>query len=115
MGTRKPKSKQGSNGHRPRNGSAQTFKPAADSDVRSYSIPDYRLEHPDLSVRQTIEKGKDGAEHVRYEVTGDLERPSHRFVTPSISIRSSASRFTATCCSTAKWRLGSKISISKGR
>jgi pyruvate dehydrogenase E1 component alpha subunit/2-oxoisovalerate dehydrogenase E1 component alpha subunit len=75
MGTRKPKSKQGSNGHRPRNGSAQTFKPAADSDVRSYSIPDYRLEHPDLSVRQTIEKGKDGAEHVRYEVTGDLGRP----------------------------------------
>jgi len=75
MGTRKPKSKQGSNGHRPRNGSAQTFKPAADSDVRSYSIPDYRLEHPDLSVRQTIEKGKDGAEHVRYEVTGDLDGP----------------------------------------
>jgi pyruvate dehydrogenase E1 component alpha subunit/2-oxoisovalerate dehydrogenase E1 component alpha subunit len=75
MGTRKPKSKHGSNGHRPRNGSAQTLKPAADADLRSYSIPDYRLEHPDLSVRQTIEKGKDGTEHVRYELTGDLDGP----------------------------------------
>ncbi len=75
MGTRKPKSKQGSNGHRPRNGSAQTFRPVVTADVRSYSIPDYRLEHPDLSVRQTIEKGMDGTEHVHYEVTGNLDAP----------------------------------------
>src|SRR5207302_4842869 len=40
-----------------------------------YSIPDTRLEHPDLTVRQSIEKDKDGAEHVRYEVTGNLNAP----------------------------------------
>jgi TPP-dependent pyruvate/acetoin dehydrogenase alpha subunit len=47
----------------------------ADSDLRTYSIPDTRLEHPDLSVSQRIEKDKDGAEHVRYEVNGDLNAP----------------------------------------
>jgi TPP-dependent pyruvate/acetoin dehydrogenase alpha subunit len=64
------KAKPGSNGHARRNGSARS-KPAT-THLRSYSIPDTRLEHPDLAVRQAIEKGKDGAEHVRYEVTGDL-------------------------------------------
>jgi pyruvate dehydrogenase E1 component alpha subunit/2-oxoisovalerate dehydrogenase E1 component alpha subunit len=63
---KKSNSKHSSNGHRPRNGSSQQ------AGVRTYSIPDMRLEHPDLTVRQRIEKDKDGADHVRYEVTGNL-------------------------------------------
>jgi TPP-dependent pyruvate/acetoin dehydrogenase alpha subunit len=43
--------------------------------LRRYSIPDTRLEHPDLSVKQRVEKDKDGTEHVRYEVSGDLDAP----------------------------------------
>src|SRR5271170_5243053 len=75
MAIKKTKSaKQHSNG-RSRNGSQHsTSKPTA-SDLRTYSIPDTRLEHPDLTVRQAIEKDKDGAEHVRYEVTGNLNAP----------------------------------------
>jgi TPP-dependent pyruvate/acetoin dehydrogenase alpha subunit len=45
------------------------------SDLRSYLIPDYRLERPDFTVRQAIEKHKDGTEHVRYEVEGNLSAP----------------------------------------
>ncbi len=88
MAIKKTKSsaKHGSNGHPPRNGAppsksplvakdARNGAPAKNSDIRTYSIPDYRLEHPDLSVRQTIEKGKDGTEHVHYEVTGNLDAP----------------------------------------
>src|ERR1700733_9296532 len=64
------------NGHRSRNGvSPSTAKSAANSCLRTYSIPALRLEHPDLSVPQRIEKDKDGAEHVRYEVSGNLEAP----------------------------------------
>jgi TPP-dependent pyruvate/acetoin dehydrogenase alpha subunit len=62
----KSKTKPGSNGHRSRNGSR------VNSDLRSYLIPDYRLERPDFTVRQAIEKHKDGTEHVRYEVEGNL-------------------------------------------
>src|SRR5580700_8840423 len=69
MAIKKKNSKNGTNGSRRRNGASQS-KP--DGDLRTYSIPDMRLEHPDLSVRQAIEKDKDGAEHVRYEVTGNL-------------------------------------------
>src|SRR5258708_28608367 len=69
----------GSNGKRPRNGTHPTKSTSAsktkDTDLRTYSIPDTRLEHPDLSVRQSIEKDKDGAEHVRYAVTGNLNAP----------------------------------------
>ena len=65
----KSKTKPGSNGHRSRNGSR------VNSDLRSYLIPDYRLERPDLTVRQAIEKHKDGTEHVRYEVEGNLSAP----------------------------------------
>jgi TPP-dependent pyruvate/acetoin dehydrogenase alpha subunit len=61
-----------SNGHRG-NGTSQSSSDK--SNLRTYSIPDTRLEHPDLSVRQSIEKDKDGAEHVRYEVTGNLNAP----------------------------------------
>ena len=98
MGNKK-KSKASSNGSRPRNGSsaskthgaadaearpeqaqrAERVRPGersstADPNLRTYSIPDYRLEHPNFTVRQSVEKGKDG-EHVRYEVEGDLSAP----------------------------------------
>ena len=73
MGTKKTKSKQSPNGNRSRNGAFRSK--LSTTDRRAYSIPDLRLEHPDLTVRQAIEKGKDGAEHVRYEVEGDLSAP----------------------------------------
>src|SRR2546421_12740596 len=76
MATKKKSSAVNSkNGTRRSNGAFQpTSKPTA-SHLRTYSIPDYRLEHPDLTVRQSVEKDKDGAEHVRYEVTGNLNAP----------------------------------------
>jgi pyruvate dehydrogenase E1 component alpha subunit/2-oxoisovalerate dehydrogenase E1 component alpha subunit len=75
MAIKKKSSKPSSNGHR-RNGSSQPrANSSASASPRTYSIPDYRLEHPDLTVSQAIEKDKDGAEHVRYEVTGDLNAP----------------------------------------
>jgi TPP-dependent pyruvate/acetoin dehydrogenase alpha subunit len=75
MALKKKKStfKQSTNGNRGRNG-ASGPKPD-DTDLRTYTIPDCRLEHPNFTVRQAIEKGKDGAEHVRYEVEGDLNAP----------------------------------------
>ncbi len=99
MGNNKKKSKAASNGHRPRNGSrpgTTTLHRAASGnghvgtpppdrsversstntrDLRTYSIPDYRLEHPAFKVTQRTEKDKAGHEHVRYEVTGDLDAP----------------------------------------
>jgi pyruvate dehydrogenase E1 component alpha subunit/2-oxoisovalerate dehydrogenase E1 component alpha subunit len=86
MGNKK-RSKASSNGNRPRNGRVGTSafgrsernstkgnnKPA--SDLRTYSIPDYRLEHPDFTVRQRVEKDRQGQEHVRYEVEGNLDAP----------------------------------------
>src|SRR6202047_2440732 len=73
MGTKKTKSKQSSNGNRSRNGAFRSkLNP---TDLRAYCIPDLRLEHPDLTVRQSIDKDKDGAEHVRYESTGNLSPP----------------------------------------
>ena len=98
MANKKTKSKTNSNGNHPRNGSRfSTVHGAADAPVRrtrdnstksrtdegvrpsthlrTYSIPDTRLEHPDLTVSQRIEKDKDGVEHVRYEVTGNLDAP----------------------------------------
>ena len=105
MGNNKKKSKESSNGNRPRNGNARVgtaasavrrreARPAsvgadassalerssmkaaqASSDVRTYSIPDYRLERPTFTVTQRTEKDKQGQEHVRYEVTGDLDAP----------------------------------------
>ena len=62
-----------SNGNRRRNGASQS-KPNT-AHLRTYPIPDARLELSDLSVSQRIEKDKDGAEHVRYEVTGNLNAP----------------------------------------
>src|SRR5580658_9632311 len=67
------KKKSNSNGSRRRNGAPQSK--STTTDLRTYSIPDTRLEHPDLSVSQSIEKDKDGVGHVRYEVTGNLNAP----------------------------------------
>src|ERR1700678_2602157 len=73
---KKSLSKSRSNGHRSRNGtSGASAEPTSATDLRTYSIPDARLEHPDLSVSQRVEKDKDGTEHVRYEVTGNLNAP----------------------------------------
>src|ERR1700719_4289551 len=79
---KKSKPKSSSNGNRPRTSKTRVaaggFVPPPkgnSTDLRTYSIPDLRLEHPDLSVRQAIEKDRDGAEHVRYEVTGNLNAP----------------------------------------
>src|SRR5271169_1166536 len=88
MGNKKTKRKHNSNGSRPRNvgvGTGAFARPLERSstmgnnsplsDLRTYSIPDYRLEHPDFTVSQHVEKDRHGAEHVRYEVTGDLGAP----------------------------------------
>ena len=73
MVNKKTKSKASPNGNRFRNGGRSSE--ANTSYLRTYSISDMRLEHPDLSVSQRVEKDKDGAEHVRYEVTGNLNAP----------------------------------------
>jgi pyruvate dehydrogenase E1 component alpha subunit/2-oxoisovalerate dehydrogenase E1 component alpha subunit len=94
MRNKKTKSKLNSNGNRSRNGAgpsnadvgAAALGPAVErsstkgdnsnsSAIRTYSIPDYRLEHPDLTVRHAMEKDQDGVEHVRYQVTGNLNAP----------------------------------------
>ena len=83
----KPKSKSSTNGTRPRTttdrvGTGAPARPVersstapANGDLRTYSIPDLRQEHPNLSVRQAIEKDADGTDHARYEVTGNLDAP----------------------------------------
>jgi len=50
----------------------------ANSSVRTYAILDYRLEKPTFTLRQTVERGNDGAgDSVRYEISsGDLSRPA---------------------------------------
>jgi len=93
MGNRKPKSKASSNGNRPRNGAKRATarvetaasavrrsgaRPTGNgvgSGIRTYEIPDYRLEHPQFTVLQRTEKDRQGQEHVRYEVAGDLDAP----------------------------------------
>ena len=75
MGNNKKKSKSSSNGNRPRNGAARSAKPTTNTDLRTYSIPDYRLEHPNFTVRQITEKNGRGQENVRYEVKGNLTAP----------------------------------------
>ncbi len=89
MGNNKKKSKASSNGHRPRasaRGAADAFVlpraqssktngTAGNQNLRTYEIPDYRLEHPTFHVRQLTEKDRQGHEHVRYEVEGDLTTP----------------------------------------
>jgi TPP-dependent pyruvate/acetoin dehydrogenase alpha subunit len=87
---KKSSSKLSSNGNRSRNGSrpgiarvgtsalsrpAERNSAANTNHIRTYSIPDTRLEHPNFTVHQKIEKDKDGTEHVRYEVEGDLDAP----------------------------------------
>src|SRR5579859_2775278 len=91
MGNNKKKSQASSNGNRPRNGSRantghvgmaalgrsveRSSTSSPNKNLRTYEIPDTRLEHPNLAVHQTIEKDKDGVQHVRYEVEGDLSAP----------------------------------------
>ena len=76
MPNKKTKSKINSNGNRSRNGvSASKSTSGENSYLRTYSIPDTRLEHPNFTVRQAIEKDKDGTEHVHYEVSGNLNAP----------------------------------------
>jgi TPP-dependent pyruvate/acetoin dehydrogenase alpha subunit len=72
MKKQKSSSRNGSNGSRRRGASSP---PQSNADIRTYSIPDTRLEHPDLFVSRRVEKDKDGTEHVRYEVTGNLNAP----------------------------------------
>jgi pyruvate dehydrogenase E1 component alpha subunit/2-oxoisovalerate dehydrogenase E1 component alpha subunit len=91
MPNKKTKSKTNSNGNRPRYGTSRSKSPllaknarngapkspsaTQDLHLRTYTIPDLRQEHPNLSVRQHTEKDGDGTEHVRYEVTGNLDAP----------------------------------------
>src|SRR5579871_19928 len=91
MGNNKKTSKASSNGNRPRNGSRantghvgmaalgrsveRSSTSSPNQNLRTYEIPDTRLERPNFTVRQSIEKDKDGVEHVRYEVEGDLSAP----------------------------------------
>src|SRR3984885_13774031 len=90
MMNKKINPKHSSNGSRSRDGAAPSKSPllakaarngapapskTKDNSLRTYSIPDTRLEHPNFTVHQAIEKDKDGTEHVRYEVEGDLSAP----------------------------------------
>ena len=92
MGNNKKKSKASSNGNRPRNGASRTTKNhvgtatlgrsvergstgSPGQHIRTYQIPDLRLEHPQFTVTQRTERDRQGHEHVRYEVTGDLDAP----------------------------------------
>ncbi len=135
MGNNKKKFKASSNGHRPRNGTSrsatnhvttaaraqsrgsveQSSTGSPNHNVRTYEIPDYRLEHPNFSVRQLTEKDRQGQEHVRYEVTGDLNAPVPPIRDSKYLDKQQAIESTATCCSTARWRSPSKISTNKAR
>jgi TPP-dependent pyruvate/acetoin dehydrogenase alpha subunit len=94
MGNKKTKSKAAANGRNSSNGrSASKNHVGADplvrpversstangrsgkNDLRTYSIPDYRLDHTEFQIRQVAEKDRQGHENVRYEVTGDLDAP----------------------------------------
>jgi pyruvate dehydrogenase E1 component alpha subunit/2-oxoisovalerate dehydrogenase E1 component alpha subunit len=84
---KKKSSAHSSNGNRQRNGwrastaRVGTVNPvrrvernltgSPDQQLRTYSIPDLRLEHPNFVVSQATQK--DG--HVRYEVSGELDAP----------------------------------------
>jgi pyruvate dehydrogenase E1 component alpha subunit/2-oxoisovalerate dehydrogenase E1 component alpha subunit len=50
----------------------------SNADLRTYTIPDYRLEKPSFTLRQIVERKKDGGGNVvRYEVeSGDLSAPA---------------------------------------
>jgi TPP-dependent pyruvate/acetoin dehydrogenase alpha subunit len=52
--------------------------PEPNSDLRTYTIRDYRLEKPSFTLRQIVKPKKDGAgDEVRYEVeSGDLSAPA---------------------------------------
>jgi len=75
MGNKKTKSKPSSNGGRRHNGASRPSNKLTNHDLRTYYIPDYRLEHPEFTVRQIIEKDNHAHERVRYLVEGDLDAP----------------------------------------
>jgi TPP-dependent pyruvate/acetoin dehydrogenase alpha subunit len=91
MPNKKSKSKSTHNGNRPRNGARtkhiqvgtaalgrsveQSSTGSPGQHTRTYEIPDLRLEHPTFAVHQKVEKDKNGADSVRYEVKGDLSTP----------------------------------------
>src|SRR5208282_178241 len=52
--------------------------PQHNGNLRTYSIRDYRLEKPSFTLRQIVERNKDGVgDEVRYEVeSGDLSAPA---------------------------------------
>lgn len=70
MGIKKPKSNSRSNGDPHQGSSVAGSQVPFNADVRSYKIPDYRLEKPEFTIRQ-IHAG----DEVRYEVEGDLSAP----------------------------------------
>src|SRR5579863_5393813 len=63
---KKSSSKASSNGH----GAKSPSNGKSASGLRQYSIPDYRLEHPNFSVHQARH-----GDEFRYEVTGNLDTP----------------------------------------
>jgi TPP-dependent pyruvate/acetoin dehydrogenase alpha subunit len=77
MAIKKKKSipKRSLNGNRRTNGTSRTTSKPTSSDLRTYSIPDTRLEHPNFTVKQAIVGKGENAGHVRYEVSGDLNAP----------------------------------------
>ncbi len=78
-GVRTPKPSRTRTGYRPQAKSQPLAakSPEPSGDLRSYTIRDYRLEKPSFTLRQIVERKKDGAgDEVRYEVeSGDLSAP----------------------------------------
>lgn len=82
MGNKKQKAKASSNGRSSPNGSRSTLERSSTNNGgsknrnhRTYEIPDYRLQHPEFQARQVLFTDKQGQQHVRYEITGDLDAP----------------------------------------
>src|SRR6202050_2323502 len=91
MATKKKNSKHHSNGNRPRHHSVPTtagggtdalVRPVERSStsslnqhLRTYSVPDLRQEHPNLTITQSTTQLKNAPDHCRYEVSGNLDAP----------------------------------------
>ena len=134
MGNNKTKSKASSNGNRPRKGGVYAVKNTTNGIAikprptgrsvaqsrqllrRTAHLRDPRLppRAPNFTVTQRIEKDRQGSEHVRYEVTGDLDAPVPPIRDSKYLNKEQASRSTARCCSTAEWR-GPRKSLQAGQ
>src|SRR5450759_3494868 len=79
---------------------AHSPTPFVSGDLRTYTIRDYRLEKPSFTLRQIVERKKDGAgDEVRYEVeSGDLS-------TPAPPIRESKYLSREQCIEIYRWML----------